>query len=78
MRFDSAVLSFSSSDTSIPQLFAVMRQWVPQTQRNMSSLAREVGGEGGRKEGRKGESEGGWEKEEESKRKRKTVFVHCI
>ena len=31
-----------SSKTSISQLFAVMRQWVPQTQRNMSSLSREV------------------------------------
>ncbi|XP_065890295.1 CAP-Gly domain-containing linker protein 3-like isoform X2 [Dysidea avara] len=28
--------------TSIPQLFAVMRQWVPQTQRNMKMLTREV------------------------------------
>lgn len=28
--------------TTISQLFAVMRQWVPQTQRNMSHLAREV------------------------------------
>ncbi|CAI8017270.1 CAP-Gly domain-containing linker protein 3, partial [Geodia barretti] len=30
------------SNTTISQLFAVMRQWVPQTQRNMSSLSREV------------------------------------
>ncbi|XP_064382519.1 CAP-Gly domain-containing linker protein 4-like isoform X2 [Halichondria panicea] len=28
--------------TSIAELFAVMRQWVPQTQRNMSSLTREI------------------------------------
>lgn len=28
--------------TSISELFAVMRQWVPQTQRNMSSLTREI------------------------------------
>ena len=33
---------FHSIKTSIPQLFAVMRQWVPQTQRNIPSLTREV------------------------------------
>ena len=31
-----------SQKTSIPELFAVMRQWVPQTQKNMTSLTREV------------------------------------
>lgn len=34
--------SFLSSKTTIPELFAVMRQWVPQIQRNMASLTREV------------------------------------
>ena len=41
-RTHTVIPSFSSSNTSISQLFAVMRQWVPQTQRNMSSLSREV------------------------------------
>jgi len=30
------------SNTSIPELFAVMRQWVPQTQRSITSLTREI------------------------------------
>ena len=41
-RTHTVIPPFSSSNTSISQLFAVMRQWVPQTQRNMSSLSREV------------------------------------
>ena len=36
------VYNSASPKTSIPQLFAVMRQWVPQTQRNMKMLTREV------------------------------------
>ena len=36
------ILHSSSSKTTIPELFAVMRQWVPQTQRSMASLSREV------------------------------------
>ena len=40
--WDDFVYNFASPKTSIPQLFAVMRQWVPQTQRNMKMLTREV------------------------------------
>ena len=31
-----------SPETTIPQIFAVMRQWIPSIQHNMSSLTREV------------------------------------
>ena len=31
-----------SPETTIPQIFAVMRQWIPSIQHNMASLTREV------------------------------------
>ena len=43
LNYPICLFFFSSPKTNISELFAIMRQWVPQTQRYLALLTREVG-----------------------------------